>query len=325
MPAAMRSRFGRAALRIAVVVGVGGLCACRGRGAAGTEADPYEGYRRTPGTPVAQSASDATTPRENTAITPGVLVPTEGALTLSWGDETAPQTAVIPVADGGLRVGDLPTFAYPTGFVRLAVRAVQATDERAGLAATAWLADAAGEPQFLLIELKTVSALTVRLDDQGATAEATAVLGVQLGPRMQELAGPVRVARGADGQWRLTSVTPIDVDLEAFGDATARARFAAVAPGVAPRVQASLDVAFRTGTSDEVPVFVRPAITLQDATVIPVILEKEVDDYEEASRRVAQEGVSRQAQAFMTRERHTQLRGATRAIFQRWQGGRQGP
>ncbi len=321
MPAAMRSRIPQLSRRAAgIAIVVAGLSACRSRPSAGTEDDPNEGYRREPGAP-----NEAVPAEDAAEIVPGVLIPDEGALTLEWNDGATPQQAIVPVADGGLRVGDLPTFAYPTGFVRFAVRGLQASDERAGMAATAWLADAAGEPQFLLVELKTISALALRLDANGTAADATAVVGVQLGSRMQELAGPVRVARTIDDRWQLTTVAPIEVDLQAFGDATSSQRFAAVAPGVAPQVRASLDIVWRNGASSEVPVFVRPAITLQAATDIPGSLEREVDDYEEATRRVAQEGVSAQAQAFMTRERHTRLRGATRAIFQRWQGGRSGP
>lgn len=316
MPAAMRSRnpFVRVSRAAALLFVLG----CRQRVSEGTEADPYEGYRRDPST-----AGSTAAPRASDPIQPGVLVPTQGALTLTWGDTSTPMQASIPVADGGLRVGDLATFAYPTGFVRFAVKAVQASDETAGAHAAAWLADEAEEPRFLLLELRTVSDVGARLDGLGVSAEATAVLGVQLGARLQEIAAPVRIEHAADGAWRVSSVAPQTLNLEGFGDATARARFAAVAPGRPPTVHASVDITWRAGTSEEIPVFVRPAITLQDATGLPLTLEREVDDYEEATKRIAKEGVSVEAQAFMTRERHGRLRGATRAIYQRWQGSRQ--
>lgn len=196
-----------------------------------------------------------------------------------------------------LRLADVATLQYPTGYLKLDVLRWTSMEhpEWGPQVVNHWLRDEVGPkgpPVQAFFDLSTIGQPTGRITVAGAPVEADLVGSIQVDDRRQDIELPVRFTRPDEDHLVMELTRPVRVDLTSFarGEFTA-ALAGALGAAVNPEVKLEGKVVFKQFEGVALPNFVRTPVTVATVAEVRERLDRAVDHYDIAQQRAEASGI----------------------------------
>ncbi|MCB9664242.1 MAG: hypothetical protein H6732_09025 [Alphaproteobacteria bacterium] len=227
-------------------------------------------------------------------------------------DGTA-RTFTFDVQQAAIRIADVPTLEYPSGWVRLDTLSITGDPERWIKPITQGVLRSLGAPLQLVFDVQSIGAFTGRLQEPGSRVEARVLGRLQVGDRAVEVSFPGVISR--PGAERLeVELGAIDLALDELGlsDAVEALEDTLKVRRIDHVVQVSGRVALSQFTGDALPSFVRTPLTIQSVEEVREKLEAQVDRAEVQRLRLSRTGYDEETLDMLPRDALRRIEEARR-------------